>query len=105
MKKALVTAIAGVVPFVLAASAFAVPPGQTVEFTPEGAGKVIFDGKIHAAKGATCADCHPGLFPMKKGGATLSMKDMEAGKGCGACHNGTKAFGVKDAVSCNKCHK
>jgi c(7)-type cytochrome triheme protein len=30
------------------------------------------------------------------------MKDMEAGKSCGACHNGTKAFAVKD---CAKCHK
>ena len=35
----------------------------------------------------------------------MTMKDMEAGKGCGACHNGTKAFGVKDAASCAKCHK
>jgi c(7)-type cytochrome triheme protein len=33
------------------------------------------------------------------------MKDMEAGKNCGACHNGTKAFSVKDAASCAKYHK
>jgi c(7)-type cytochrome triheme protein len=39
---------------------------------------------------------------MKKGGDTMTMKDMEAGKFCGACHNGTKAFAVKD---CAKCHK
>jgi c(7)-type cytochrome triheme protein len=42
---------------------------------------------------------------MKKGGDVMTMKDMEAGKFCGACHNGTKAFGVKDAASCAKCHK
>jgi c(7)-type cytochrome triheme protein len=42
---------------------------------------------------------------MKKGADVMTMKDMEAGKGCGACHNGTKAFSVKDAASCAKCHK
>ena len=90
--------------FVLAVSAFAVPAGKTVEF--EKGGKVIFDGKAHADKGAKCADCHQsGLFKMKKGGDVITMKDMEAGKFCGGCHNGTKAFGVKDAASCAKCHK
>jgi c(7)-type cytochrome triheme protein len=103
MKKLFVFAIAAVVTFVLAASAFAVSPGKTVEF--EKGGKVVFDGKTHADKGAKCADCHPGLFKMKKGGDAMTMKDMEAGKYCGACHNGTKAFAVKDAASCAKCHK
>jgi c(7)-type cytochrome triheme protein len=42
---------------------------------------------------------------MKKGDLSLTMKDMEAGKGCGACHNGTKAFGVKDPADCAKRHK
>ncbi|MEK6697509.1 MAG: cytochrome c3 family protein [Nitrospirota bacterium] len=105
MKKLFVFAIVAVVTFVLAASAFAVQAGKTVEFTPKGADKVVFDGKTHADKGNKCADCHPGLFKMKKGADTMTMKDMEAGKFCGTCHNGTKAFGVKDAASCAKCHK
>jgi c(7)-type cytochrome triheme protein len=105
MKKLFVFAIAAVVTFVLAASAFAVPAGKTVEFAPKGADKVVFDGKTHADKGNKCADCHPGLFKMKKGADVFTMKDMEAGKSCGACHNGTKAFGVKDAATCAKCHK
>lgn len=105
MKKLFVFAVAAVVTFVLAASAFAVQAGKTVEFAPKGADKVVFDGKTHADKGAKCADCHPGLFKMKKGADVFTMKDMEAGKGCGACHNGTKAFGVKDAATCGKCHK
>jgi len=33
----------------------------------------------------------------------MTMKDMEAGKFCGGCHNGTKAFAIKD--NCAKCHK
>jgi c(7)-type cytochrome triheme protein len=104
MKKVFVLAL--VVVLALAATAFAVPAGKTVEFDGKGGGKVVFDGKMHADKGNKCADCHQsGLFKMKKGADVFTMKDMEAGKNCGACHNGTKAFGVKDATSCAKCHK
>lgn len=105
MKKLFVIAIVMIVTFVLSVSAFAVPAGKNVEFDGKGAGKVVFDGKTHADKGLKCADCHPGNFKMKKGGDVLTMKDMEAGKNCGVCHNGTKAFAVKDAASCAKCHK
>ncbi len=105
MKKLFVIALAATVMFVLAASAFAVGPGKTVDFEGKGAGKVVFDGGAHAKAGLKCADCHPALFKMKKGADTITMKDMDAGKNCGACHNGTKAFSVKDAANCGKCHK
>jgi c(7)-type cytochrome triheme protein len=106
MRKFLVMALVMVVTFAMSVSAFAVPAGKTVEFDGKGAGKVVFDGKIHADKGLKCADCHQsGLFKMKKGGEVLTMKDMEAGKNCGACHNGKKAFDVKDKANCAKCHK
>jgi c(7)-type cytochrome triheme protein len=105
MKKLLVIAIVMIVTFVLSVSAFAVPAGKTVEFDGKGGGKVVFDGKVHADKGLKCADCHPGNFKMKKGGDVITMADMNAGKNCGACHNGTKAFATKDAASCAKCHK
>ncbi len=106
MKKLLVLALAVIVSLAMAVAAFAVPAGKTVEFDGKGAGKVVFDGKMHADKGLKCADCHQsGLFKMKKGGDVLTMKDMDAGKNCGACHNGTKAFDVKDKASCAKCHK
>jgi len=103
MKKIFTVVIAITVVFVLAASAFAVAPGKTVEF--EKGGKVVFTGDAH--KAAKCAECHsaPALFKMKKGGDVMTMKDMEAGKFCGACHDGTKAFGVKDPATCAKCHK
>jgi c(7)-type cytochrome triheme protein len=106
MKKLLVLALVVIVSLAMAVAAFAVPAGKTVEFDGKGAGKVVFDGKMHADKGLKCADCHQsGLFKMKKGGDVLTMKDMDAGKNCGACHNGTKAFDVKDKASCAKCHK
>jgi c(7)-type cytochrome triheme protein len=106
MKKLIVLALVVIVTVAMSVSAFAVPAGKTVEFDGKGAGKVVFDGKTHADKGNKCADCHQsGLFKMKKGGEVLTMKDMEAGKNCGACHNGTKAFGVKAKETCGKCHK
>lgn len=105
MKKLLVIAIVVMVTFVLSVSAFATPAGKSVEFAGGAAGKVVFDGKTHADKGLKCADCHPANFKMKKGGDVITMKDMEAGKNCGACHNGTKAFEVKTPASCAKCHK
>jgi c(7)-type cytochrome triheme protein len=86
-------------------SAFAVPAGKTVEFAGGSAGKVVFDGKMHADKGNKCNDCHTKIFQMKKGTAKMTMADMEAGKNCGVCHNGEKAFSVKDKASCGKCHK
>ena len=94
-----------VIAVVFIGSAMAVPPGKTVEFAGGGAGKVVFDGKTHADKGLKCNDCHTKLFPMKKGTEKLTMADMKAGKNCGACHNGTKSFGVADQATCAKCHK
>ncbi len=105
MKKIFVFALVVVLTFALAMTAFAVAPGKTVEFEGKGGGKVVFDGKKHAEKGLKCADCHQsGLFKMKKGADVITMKEMETGKNCGACHNGTKAFGVKDKETCVKCH-
>ena len=101
MKKYFVIALVVVVTFVLVASAFA--SMKTVEFDGGGAGKVVFDGAAHKAKGLNCKDCHPGLFEMKKGGAKIPMADINAGKACGTCHkDGGQAFSAKE---CAKCHK
>jgi c(7)-type cytochrome triheme protein len=107
MKKFFVLALVVVATLALSMTvAFAVPKGKTVEFDVKDAGKVVFSGTAHADKGLKCADCHQsGLFKMKKGADTMTMKDMEAGKFCGHCHNGTKAFSVKDKADCGKCHK
>ncbi|HYA86883.1 MAG TPA: c(7)-type cytochrome triheme domain-containing protein [Nitrospirota bacterium] len=101
MKKVFVLAIAVVVVLAFSMTAFAVPTGKTIEFSPAGAGKVVFDGTAHAKAGLKCADCHPGAFKMKKGGDAITMKDINDGKFCGTCHNGTKAFAAKE---CGKCH-
>ena len=89
---------------VLAGNVLSVPSGKTVEYKGGSEGKVIFDGKVHAEKGLKCSDCHPKLFPMKKG-TGFKMADLNAGKACGACHNGEKAFKTSDNANCGKCHK
>jgi c(7)-type cytochrome triheme protein len=77
----------------------------TFRADPNSPGPVTFEHAKHLAKGAKCADCHPTLFKMQKGADKLSMDSMGEGKLCGACHNGTKAFGVMDGDRCATCHK
>ena len=85
-------------------SAAAIPPGKTAAYDAPN-GKVVFDGKAHAAAGLKCPDCHTKIFPMKKDAGKSKMADINAGKGCGTCHNGDKAFKASDAANCTKCHK
>ncbi len=48
-----------------------------------------------------CSQCHTALFPMKDTKTITTMDDMNAGKSCGSCHDGKKAFEPSD---CGKCH-
>ena len=89
---------------ILASSAEAVPPGKTAEWNAP-MGKVTFEGKAHADKGLKCLDCHSKIFKMKKGSTEMKMADINAGKFCGVCHNGTKAFETNNPDNCVRCHK
>jgi c(7)-type cytochrome triheme protein len=85
-------------------TAFAVGPGKTLEFKGSPMGTVIFDGTVHKNAGLTCSDCHnPEVFPkMKQGTVKITMSDLYAGRFCGRCHDGKKAFMIKD--NCTRCH-
>ncbi len=77
---------------------------RDVTFRTANAGKVIFDHNFHIKqKGIrdNCRTCHNAIFNIRKN-IRYTMADMEKGKSCGACHDGKRAFDVKD---CNKCHK
>jgi c(7)-type cytochrome triheme protein len=100
------TLLAVAIVFIFSGSALAVVPGKTVEWDAKGSpGRVILDGKTHADKGLKCMDCHTKIFQMKKGTAKMKMPDINAGKFCGQCHDGVRAFRASDAASCKKCHK
>jgi c(7)-type cytochrome triheme protein len=72
----------------------------------EATGKVEFSHYNHLeALGKNCPTCHNAIFnivPEKN--PAFTMAEMEKGKSCGACHNGTKAFGVKEKANCSNCH-
>jgi len=62
-------------------------------------GTVTFDHSKHAFD---CGQCHPKVFKKKNNGNHTTMKAMEKGRSCGACHNGKRAFTV--AENCTTCH-
>jgi len=105
MKKIIVLAMAVVMTLAFVSLSFA--KKSDIEFPAvAGEGKVTFSHEIHTEKNKmACKECHPALFQTKKGADVLKMADMEAGKNCGACHNGEKAFSVKDQAKCGNCHK
>ena len=47
-----------------------------------------------------CANCHPGIFIMKKGSNPISMVKIVNGEFCGRCH-GKVAFTISN---CTRCH-
>ncbi|MCI5149022.1 MAG: hypothetical protein D3916_06495 [Candidatus Electrothrix sp. MAN1_4] len=68
---------------------------------------VLFDHALHHKElGLACNECHMKLFDMKMGSAgekgDFTMQAMYDGKYCGACHNGSLAFDLKE--NCSKCH-
>lgn len=68
-------------------------------------GSVIFSHELHVVSlEHACQDCHPKLYTTSKQHKAVTMKSMQTGASCGACHNGTKAFSVKVKGDCAKCH-
>ena len=80
-------------------------PPEEITFTRTGnAAPSLFKHGSHG-EANSCDDCHAGekpLFPQKRSEEVYKMADMYAGKTCGACHDGKKAFEAKK--SCAKCH-
>jgi len=106
MKKLIVLALALVLTAAFAGLSFAAP--KDYEFAGGDQGKVTFSHAKHLEKlNNKCAECHPKVFQMKKGGADkpFTMADMKEGKNCGACHNGKVAFDAQSKDNCGKCHK
>jgi len=103
MKKTVAT-ISLILAVTASGNVLAVGPGKSVEFKGSSMGTVVFDGTAHKNAGLTCSDCHnPEIFPrMKQGTVKITMNDLNAGKYCGRCHNGKKAFMIKD--NCTRCH-
>ena len=50
-----------------------------------------------------CYACHDQVFPMARNATRVTMDDIAAGKACGTCHNGRRAWAVT-FETCNRCH-
>ena len=70
-------------------------------------GKVTFSHSSHIdEKRPDCTGCHPGQWKMLEPGQTADGRPhkherMDKGELCGSCHDGKKAFAIKD---CDTCH-
>ncbi len=88
----------------------AVPRLPRDKALPQGAdspGVVTFRHATHLdEKRPDCTACHPSRFPILPTTARktprITHKDMEAGKACGACHDGTQATGLDDCATCHR---
>ena len=79
--------------------------GGDVKYESKKQGTVLFSHETHMKVPDTkCNACHTKLFKMKKE-AKITEADHSKDTYCGACHDGKKAFGLKDKADCAKCHK
>jgi c(7)-type cytochrome triheme protein len=78
--------------------------GGNVTFEVKSSGNVAFSHDNHVeGVGLKCTECHDSLYITKEKHKVVAMTQMQKGKSCGACHNGKKAFDVKE--NCANCHK
>lgn len=66
--------------------------------------RVGFDHAGHASR-TTCIACHADEtvgFPQQRREGVYLMSDMNAGRTCGACHDGQRAFST---MACGSCHE
>jgi c(7)-type cytochrome triheme protein len=73
-----------------------------IVYKDTGAGDVTFPHTAHTGMFG-CEECHPDLFKAQRGANKATMEEMESGASCGACHDGSTAFGV--AEDCESCHQ
>lgn len=90
--------------FISTGIALAVPAEKTLLFSKSPMGAVRFDGTLHREASQKCKDCHnKETFPkMKQGAVEITMDAIYAGKLCGTCHNGERAFDARG--NCSRCH-
>ena len=79
-------------------------PTKEITFVEKEAGNVNFSHKNHTSF-YKCGECHTKIFNTTRSKTKASMKEMEAGKSCGSCHDGKTAFSVATDKDCDKCHK
>jgi c(7)-type cytochrome triheme protein len=86
-----------------AAPVAAVVGGGDVTFQVKGADKAVFSHEKHVVGAKLgCRDCHPKLYLDTARRKRVTMKQMEKGQSCGACHDGKRAAGLDDCTTCHR---
>jgi c(7)-type cytochrome triheme protein len=72
-------------------------------------GTVVFSHARHRPRVERCSTCHMKDFKMKRGASgPITLEAKQAGKFCGACHDGTPRPGRATAFpidECDRCHR
>jgi c(7)-type cytochrome triheme protein len=80
------------------------PPDRTYDGAEGSPGPVVFSHAAHVALAADkCGGCHPAPFHMLRPTGGFTHEEMNAGRQCGACHDGNAAAGVEG--DCTHCHR
>jgi c(7)-type cytochrome triheme protein len=82
------------------------PEPLRYESNADSPGPVTFDHENHlGGDRPDCTACHPRLFPIlrdaNRGRGVITHEAMDAGKLCGACHDGEHATELDE---CSHCH-
>jgi c(7)-type cytochrome triheme protein len=104
---ALVLGCAALIPIVGGTTApeLRLPPDRVYGTQDGSPGPVTFSHATHWDYAShRCVACHPQPFRMLRPTGRTSHDEMNAGRSCGVCHNGAKAFGVEDSDACEVCH-
>jgi c(7)-type cytochrome triheme protein len=82
------------------------PPDRVLRRAADSPGEVVFSHASHVdERRPSCTSCHPGAFSiLRKGAARIQVthQEMEAGRQCGACHDGKAARGLEDCAACHR---
>lgn len=85
-------------------------PGRLVRTSESArAFRMSFSHARHSSAGLNCANCHtvrPGSAPGRQVASPAASMHFPPTRtaSCGACHNGTRAFGANDFANCKRCH-
>jgi c(7)-type cytochrome triheme protein len=81
------------------------PRDRVFAQAPDAPGPVVFQHTTHVVlERWSCLACHPAPFRMLTSVLRPTHAQMDAGRECGLCHDGRRAFATSDSEACESCH-
>lgn len=80
------------------------PADRVFKHSPEAPAPVVFRHATHVVlEKWKCLTCHPQVFKLLSRELRPTHAEMDAGRQCGLCHNGRRAFAT-NGEACATCH-